>query len=250
MAVKSAANEKNKVKEEPVDAGSPYALLFELEGVAIEARKAEFEVLQSLLREQHVKVTPFHFVKHCLNTSPLQYLPVLLEQLGSRKISAEKLAGEINSGMALYLASREAALKPSLKKILSAAAERDMPVAMLTSIKASTAESLMTQLGMKEWNVRLFDFEQADRIFPRADCWLKIAKALSRTPRQCLAVAGSMISTKAALSAGMRCVAVPDEFTVFQDYSGADMVLESDADFNARELLDLLCPLEIPFTRA
>ncbi len=248
MVVKSDVEEHPKGTETGVEEqGSPYALLFELEGVAIEARKAEFEVLQSLLREHKVDVTAHHFSKHCLNTSPRHYLPDLLELLGARKISANKLAEEIDSGMALYFSSSEAVLRSTLQAVLAAAAERDMPLAMLTAIKPSTAESLMKQLGLDQWNVQLFDFERQDRVFPRADSWLKMAKSLSRTPRQCLALAGSMVSSKSALSAGMRCVVIPDEFTLFQDFGGADVVVDSDAELDPNELLDMLCPLERPF---
>ncbi len=55
------------------------------------------------------------------------------------------------------------------------------------------------------------------------------------------------MSAKAALSAGMRCVVVPDEFTVFQDFSGADVILDLESEFDPDELLNMLCPQNKPF---
>ncbi len=182
MPSKSGAAENMEVKEQ--DRNSPYAIIFELEGVAIEARKAEFDVLQSLLREHGVEITPIHFSRNCLNTTPSNYLPDLLEALGVKKISAVKLAEEVEGGVALYLSSGDAVFNPSVKKILEAGANRGMAMAMMTTVKGPTLDSLSERFGFDEWGVQSFEFERTDRTFPRADCWLRIAKSLSKTPRQ------------------------------------------------------------------
>ena len=66
---------------------------------------------------------------------------------------------------------------------------------------------------------------------------LKIAKAMSKSPRVCIALVSSMASCKSALSAGMRCVALPDAFTSFQDFGGADVVYEHGDEVAIEELL-------------
>jgi beta-phosphoglucomutase-like phosphatase (HAD superfamily) len=81
----------------------------------------------------------------------------------------------------------------------------------------------------------------ADKPYPRADAWEGLARAMSILPGRCVALATSGDACKAALAAGMRCVAVPDRFTAFHDFSGADLVADRGLDdASARRILDLL----------
>ncbi len=50
------------------------------------------------------------------------------------------------------------------------------------------------------------------------------------------------MACKSAMSADLRCVAVPDSFTAFQDFSGADLILESLEPSSARETLNTVFP--------
>jgi beta-phosphoglucomutase-like phosphatase (HAD superfamily) len=80
------------------------------------------------------------------------------------------------------------------------------------------------------------------KVFPSADIWLKTAKAMNIKSRRCLAVGGNMAACKSAMSADLRCLAVPDDFTSFQDYSGADLVLENPDEMSAKDILDTVFP--------
>lgn len=244
MAAEAETDEMEvKTDERP---RSPYAVLVELEGAAVQARLAEYEALHSLLSEHKVKVPKHLFARHCLNVPPTAYLPALLESLGGKKQASEELAREIKSGVTMYLSSQDAVLNPAAAKLLKVAHERYMDVAILTGAKDSVAQALVGRWGGDHTRTKVFAFEPGSKIFPRADVWLKVAKSISRTPRQCIVLAGSSFSAKTALSAGMRCIVIPDEFTAFQDFSGADAVLDPAEDFDAAALFDLIAPVK-PF---
>ncbi len=225
---------------------SPYALLVELEGAAVNARRAQYEALRSLLAEHKVDVKREHFSRFCLGVSPATYLPALIEALGGKKQIPDSLPADVKSGVTMFLSSPDATLNPAAEGLLNAAHERHMDVALLSSEKATVVQSLVGRWGGNHGRTKVFTFEPGSKTYPRADAWLKVAKGLSRTPSQCIVLAGSSYSVKTALSAGMRCVAVPDEFTAHQDYSGADAVLETAEDHDPRVLLDLIAPLK-PF---
>lgn len=244
MAAKAEPVKQEKKTDETPRA--PYAVLVELEGAAVRARLAEYETLRSLLSEQNMKVSKEDFARHALNALPSAYLSPLFDSLGAKKQVSDKLAGEIKSGITLFLSSPEADLVPAAEKLMAAAHQRHMDVALLTGEKESVAKALVGRWGNTHGRTRVFAYEPGSKPYPRADAWLKVAKSLSRTPRQCIVLVGSSYSAKTALSAGMRCVAMPDEFTLFQDFSGVDAVIEPDEDFSAAELLDLIAPLK-PF---
>lgn len=239
-----AAEGEAPKQEEETDAKlrSPYAMLVELEGAAVQARLAEYEALRSLLKDQKLDVPKHLFIRHCLNARPSAYLPALLDALGGKKQEFDDLVKEVKSGVTLYLSSPEASLNPVADQLLTAAHERHMDVAMLTAEKESVAKALVGRWGGNHGRTKVFAYEPGSKPYPRADVWLKVAKALSRTPRQCIVVAGSSYSAKTALSAGMRCIAIPDELTAFQDFSGTDAVLEGGEKVDAGALLESIAP--------
>ena len=99
---------------------------------------------------------------------------------------------------------------------------------------------------LDEKGVDLYAYGCRDAVFPRADTWLKVAKAMSKSPRQCVAVVSSKAACKSALSSGIRCIVVPDSFTTFQDFGGADGVYDSFEDIPVDEVLDAMFPEVVP----
>ncbi len=243
-----AAEGEAAKKEEEAEAKpkSPYALLVELEGAAVHARQAEYEALRSVLKDQKLEVPKSLFIRHCLNARPSAYVPALLDALGGKKQEVDDLVKEVKSGVTMYLSSPEATLNPIAEHLLAEAHKRHMEVALLTGEKESVAKSLVGRWGGDHGRIKVFTYEPGSRPFPRADVWLKMAKSIARTPRQCIALAGSSYSAKTALSAGMPCIALADEFTAFQDFGGTDTVLDADTEFDAAELLEVIAPVK-PF---
>ena len=94
----------------------------------------------------------------------------------------------------------------------------------------------MAKLGLVEQNVQLLAFDNMDKVFPRSDTWMKIAKTASITTRKCLVLATSMIACKSAMAADMQCVAIPDEYTSYQDFSGANMILDKMEDLGPKDV--------------
>ena len=243
MSSEAVAVEEEEVVEE--QQGSPFALLFELEFVAVQTRKAAFDLLTSLLKDNNIKLKPVDFSRHCLHPSANHYISNLLEAIGGKKLRDSKLISDLNSGIALYQASNEASLHPGLAQLLDIAKKRDIEIGVLSSQDEGTATALLNRLGLDAESLSLFAYDAPNHpVFPRADMWLKVTKSLGRSPRNCVALVSSSTSAKSALSSGMRCIAVPDEFTAFQDFGGADAVLDNFEDVDLNELADLLFPEE------
>lgn len=243
--VKEKTEQQEEQAESVESQESEFAVLFELEELAVKGREATFELLKNMLAEHSITFTEPQFSRFCCYSSPKFYVSDLLEVLGAKKISDEKFMEDVTSGMAMFFASKEAVLDAGLDRIIRAAGERKVRVGALTALSEEAGTALMNKLGLTERGVELFTFEEVEPGFPRADTWLKIAKAMSKSPRRCVVFASSATACKAALSAGMRCVAVPDKFTAFQDFGGAQLILDSLEECTAGELLDEFCPAAV-----
>jgi beta-phosphoglucomutase-like phosphatase (HAD superfamily) len=240
--------DKNKPKEaeetpaQPHVPASIYAVLFQLEDMAVNGRKIAYDVLKKALGELKVDLSLPVFSRYCVSSTPQTYLPAMIEALGVRKASTEKLVDQVTSAIAEQASASNAKLNPGLGKILQLARERNFVIGVITTWPEEVGQTLLAKLGLNDFGARLFSFKDVNKAFPSADIWLKTAKAISIKARRCLVVGGSMAACKSAMSADLRCVAAPDEFTSFQDFSGADLILDSLDQMTAKEIVNTVFP--------
>ena len=245
MPNKADKNKPKEVEETQPQPHAPapiYAVLFQLEDLAVNGRKIAYDVLKKALGEQKIDLSVPVFSRYCVSSTPQTYIPAMMEPLGIRKISAEKLVDHVTTAIAEQAMSSGIKLNPGLGKILQLAHERNFVIGVISTWSEEVGQSLLAKLGLNDLGARLFSFKDVNRAFPSADIWLKTAKAISIKARRCLVVGGSMAACKSAMSADLRCVAVPDDFTSFQDYSGADLILGSLDEMSAREIVNTVFP--------
>lgn len=218
------------------------AVLFELDGVAVATRPVVFQAAGHALGRQKSALTAAVFSRFSLAGSQLAASRDLVERTGAGGVTGEEVAQAIADKVAAFLASDAASLNPGLDKLLKAAAHRGIPAAAVTALPEEVAKAALDRLGLTARGVKLFAFRDDEKPFPRVDAWLKVAKSLGKSARFCVAVASSQASCKSALSAGMRCVAVPDSYTSHHDFGGADVVLDSWDEMSPNDLLDSVAP--------
>ena len=228
----------NDAKREEKKVRSTHALIFELEYVAAGVRKVEFEALKSAVSSKGVELTPVLFSRSGMSPQHRQAITDILVQAGKKADAIEKAVAEVDKTVANFC-ENEAGLDAGLAKLIKATKDRSIPVIAFTALPADVAKKLMARLGLDEMGVELLVPEEVKESFPRADDWLKMLKQCDKEDATLVAVVSSQVACKGALTAGAACIAVPDEYTSFQDYSGAVLVLDSVADEKPDAILDL-----------
>ncbi len=215
------------------------ALVFELDGVAFDLRSALYEAASAAFSRAGLKLSEVQFSRSGLHARAADMAEALASCMPGAP-AASDLEAALAKGLEAGL--QRAALNPGLDKLIKAAAQRSIPAAALTLLPEEQAAELLARTGLTDRGVRLVALQEEEKGFPRADAWLKAAKLMGRTARFCIAVTGSQTACKSALSAGLRCLAVPGPFTSHSDYSGADYVLDAWDDVSTSELLDGMAP--------
>ncbi|VGO17977.1 HAD family hydrolase [Pontiella sulfatireligans] len=225
-------------KAEGQQVSNTHALIFELEYVAAKTRAVEFASIQSAAKTKGVEITPVLFSRSGM--SPLHRAAVtdVLKRAGKKTDAIEKAVAEVDKTVANYC-ENEAELDKGLAKLIKATQDRDIPVLTFTALPEAIAKKLMAKLGLDALGVELIIPEEVKESFPRADDWLKMLKQCNKESATLVAVVSSQIACKGALTAGAACIVVPDEYTVFQDFSGAKMVLDSLSDEKPDAILNL-----------
>lgn len=217
-----------------------YAVLFELEHIAAAARRGAYETIKGIFESKDIDFSPVHYNRFCSFARPEHYVEELLTLCNARKLSNQKLINDIKSGVGEYLATMSADLDPTLAKIIDTAREKEMLVAALTSLPQAVYGTFANKLGLIDRGVQIFSFPEADKFFPKADSWLKVCKEIDVRPASAVGLVTTNVACKGALTAGMRVIAVPDEFTGYQDFGGAYTVLDNLEEIELDDIFSIL----------
>lgn len=227
-----------EVKTDGIQTSATHALIFELEYVAADTRAVEFASIKSAVGTKGVELTQVMFSRSGMSPLHRSAVTDVLLQAGKKADAIEKAVAEVDKTVTNYC-ENEAELDKGLEKLIKATQARNIPVIAFTALPEDVARKLMVRLGLDKLGVELIIPEEVKSSFPRADDWLKMLKQCDKEGLTLVAVVSSQTACKGALTAGAACIAVPDDYTAFQDFSGAKLVLDSLTDEKPDTILDL-----------
>jgi beta-phosphoglucomutase-like phosphatase (HAD superfamily) len=228
----------DEVKTDEKNPRATHALIFELEYVAARKRPVEFSAIKSAVATKGVELTQVSFARSGMSPLSRAAITSVLRAAGKKADAIEKAVAAVDKEVLAYCQSG-AELDKGLAKLIKAVQARDIPVLAFTALPENVAHVLMKTLGLDNMDVELVIPDEVKESFPRADSWLKMLKKCDKEDATLVAVVSSQIACKGSLTAGAACIAVPDEFTVHQDFSGAKLVLDALSDVKPDEILDL-----------
>ena len=214
-------------------------LFFELEYVAVNGRQLVFETLKQVMKTKDIDVTPALFSRCGLTPRPGKAIQLMIADSGRNLTTADQLA-EQAEGLLGKAFAEKAVLNKDLPAIIKAAQGMNIQVVALSAWPEATASELMKKTGLAEMGVDLVAMDSVDPIFLRADHWLRILKQRGQEEIPAIAIVASRAACKGALTAGATCIALPDAYTAFEDFTGAKVVLDTLGDLPAKELLSLV----------
>jgi len=214
-------------------------LFFELEYVAVNGRQLVFDVLKQVMKSKDIDVTPALFSRCGLTPRPGKAIQAMIADSGRNLTTGDQLTEQAES-LLIKAFAEKAELNKSLPAIIKAAQGMNIQVVALSAWPEAAAKELMKKTGLFEMGVDLVAMDSTDPIFPRADHWLRILKQRGQDEIPAIAIVASRAACKGALTAGATCIALPDAYTAFEDFTGAKAVLDTLGDLSAKELLDLV----------
>lgn len=216
------------------------ALLFELDNVAVKGRDLVYDVLSGILEEKDVDFSFGMFCQYCLYPPAKNYIPTILTKSGRTRLSEEKLAAEVSEAVKLMFVDGNIKLNSGMMDLIDRAIADGASIGAVSVFDEETTGRITEKLGLDEKGTVTLSNGSEDKHVPSTDAWLKISKSMRVPASCCVVIASSSKACKAALAAGMRCVVLPDKFTAFQDFGGADFVLESLESDGADGVIGLL----------
>ncbi|MGE0826077.1 MAG: HAD family hydrolase [Candidatus Binatia bacterium] len=212
-----------------------YGVIFDLDGVLIDSEGLYYRAYSEVLKSYGVTVSRDEYERYWIAQGNGPEYIVEKHQL---PLSADELRQQ-RSPIYLQLLEREVKLMPYVPETLAQLA----PHFMLTVATNSNREHLDAVLQRMEiaqffpMTVARQDYRQPK---PQPDAFLTAADKLGLSPTQCIVVEDTYKGITAADRAGIRCVAVPNEYTLHNDFSRASLILPNLAALTVEVVRGLL----------
>lgn len=224
-------------KEQQAGEAMRGVLVFEMETVALGARRIRYEVLSRILGEQGLTLSEAEFSRFCLGC-PKAYMPTLLERKGYTAAGPEQVTERLRGETLSRLMQKDCQMDAGLKAWLDAASARGTAIVAASCLAADEAEAVAERLGFGQWHVAVCSGVGLEKGWDTPEGWQHAAQLTGRHAANALAVTTGAAFARAALAAGCHVTAVPDEFTDFEDFGGVDFLASSLSELKANDCFE------------
>ncbi len=219
------------------EARSRAAVVFDLDGVLIDSEGLHYRAYAEVLRPFGARVSREVYAREWIATGRGPEWAVATFDL---PISADALRAR-KEPVYRRLLERGATLMPGAADAVARLTERFRTAVATNAGRDETAYAL-ERFGLLERFDAVVTRERYADAKPAPDAFLTAARLCGVPPARCLVVEDSERGLRAAAAAGMRAVAIPNEWTRAHDLSSAARRLASLDALTAERVEDVLAP--------
>lgn len=214
------------------------ALIFDFDGLILDTETPEFLAWQELYREHGQELTAGTWGQIVGGTAASAFEPAsyLQELVGrSRALDLEAIRAGKRAHVLELIAARP--VLPGVSDILDAARRLGLRLAVASSSSHKWVDAHLTTRGLFPFFELIVCSEDAPRVKPYPDLYLRALDLLGLPAEQAIAFEDSPNGVRAARAAGLSVVAVPNPMTAQLSIEGENLRLNSLADLPLEVLI-------------
>jgi HAD superfamily hydrolase (TIGR01509 family) len=196
------------------------AVIFDMDGVLVDSEPWHYKMEELIYAELGIEV-PDQVHQTYLGTAADLMWSDLKRRYGLKQSLEELVQYDEEFRVEFFSDLGNLQPNPGVKKLLSGLSDANIPIAVATSSVPGIVDIILQQCGIRSFFDAVVTTVQAGRSKPAPDVYLCTAKKLEREPAGCLVFEDSMNGIRAAVDAGMTCVAFQPEGAVQHDISAA-----------------------------
>lgn len=216
----------------------PRGVVVEFDFTAVDGAQVLFDVAKKVLAPKGVELTAKLEALHLVGGNYQGALRELFETVGVQA-DAAAVAQELGEAFRAALAERiPAAVTPGFKAFVKALANRGLKVVIATRADVEQVKPAFADLASD----RVVPYAEPSNTYGNCkwDAWRRACSQNGLVNMLTVAVTGSGKGVKSALVAGMSALAVVHDHVAYQDFGGADAVVETFDAKLADEVLRML----------
>jgi putative hydrolase of the HAD superfamily len=201
-----------------------HAVVLDLDGLMVDSETIALEMWREFLAlfEKELSDAEYH---QMIGMEPRE-TAVFVRQRTGIPLGVEEIL-EDHRGRVMEAIGKEMKPVDGLESFIREVKLRSLPIGVASNSSANYVERLLNAIGLRESFHCVITSDQVAHAKPAPDVY-QAAAALLKTPAErCLAIEDTPIGMTSALSAGMRCVVIPNHHLDGADFSGAFAIFDS-----------------------
>lgn len=184
------------------------AVIFDMDGLLIDSEQLAMEAFE--ISCAHYQIEGLQdAVQSCIGTNA-QKTREILTPLLEPTVSYSSFRAHWENHYQAAIHSDRLQTKPGAQYLLQHLADLGIPTGLATSSGKEKAIGKLERTGIRDYFSVIVGGNEVTHSKPHPEIYLKAAKQLCANPTECLALEDSENGVKAAYSAGMRVIQVPD----------------------------------------
>ena len=198
-------------------------VIFDKDGLMFDSETLQYQSFRDVLAKYGYKYTKKHHCQYIVGRAGSFVYPYIqklfkFEDLESFKKKKRQCYRELSlKNLKIY---------PGLLNLIRALKKENYKLAVASGSHLQAIKQELNQFKLTDYFDCIISSEGLPSK-PAPDVFLTVARKLKVSPNQCLVLEDSQAGVEAAKASAMYCFAIPNKFTKHQDFSQADLVLES-----------------------
>jgi len=198
------------------------SIIFDLDGLLADTERLHCLAYQTALQEHDVRISDAEYAEHWVRCGR-----GIADWLDSQGLKLDPFAVRTRKSEH-YLALLRSSLRPMDGALnLLNALHGKMKIALASSSYRDAIEGVLTGLDIAHYFDAVVSGLDVPSVKPAPDIFLKAAELLGVEPCECLVLEDAEKGVVAAYRAGMRCIAIPNDYTRHHDFSKAMKICAS-----------------------
>ncbi|MEK6816575.1 MAG: HAD family phosphatase [Nanoarchaeota archaeon] len=206
------------------------AAIFDMDGVIIDSVNIHLKAAKRAFANQGIKLTKEE-MKFISARNPSDFNKFL-----SKKYKYDTERFILDHRKYYFKDYQKARFYARTKRLIYHLKRLKVPIAMDTSSTDRMVHDVEKRMPLGKIFNAIVTFNDCSKRKPQPDSYLMAAKRLKVNPKDCLVFEDSEIGVEAAKRAKMKCVAMPNKYTLDQDFSKADIIVQPDQKLGWRKL--------------
>jgi len=204
------------------------AVIFDVDGLLVDTEKYQWLGWVEVLKPYHKTVTKKQYLKYAGKQGDL----IESELLSDLNLSLQKniLLVKKEALLIEWFTAKRLHLMSYAREALGYFKDLNLILAAASGSKSVEAVLKLKKTGIFPYFQQITGGDMVKRGKPFPDTYIVASKSIAVKPEFCLAFEDTQYGVESAKSAGMYCIAVPNEFSRKQDFSLADGIVGSLKD--------------------
>ena len=203
---------------------TPAAVIFDFDGTLLDSEKAHLRAYQELGQTLGYEISDEEYFADFVGKTDLEILGYMIKQSG-QNMSLEVLFEQKKHYFMTYLQTGEVTPIAGVVDFVTDLTDQGLPLAIASNAVFPEIEVGVALLGLQDCFRVILSVESTSNGKPAPDIYLMAAERLGVEPKSCLVYEDSLTGIQAAVSAGMRVIAVGNVSNEKLIQAGAERVI-------------------------